>query len=87
MSKAYFVEQELRPAGQDGDVDLFAPTTTVTVLVDSSPDAHRLYLKVVDGDGNTKTFIVSEDEVLALCKGLQRAYFYMHYTKQPAAVA
>jgi len=83
-TKTYFVEQELSPAREDGSVDVLAPTTTMTVLVDSSSGMHQLHLKVVDGDGNTKTFVVSEDEALALCKGLQRATFYLHYTTQSA---
>jgi len=87
MANAYFIEQELSPVGHDGEVDLLAPTTTLTAMVDSSSGTHRLVIKMVDGDGNTKTFVVSEDEVLALCKGLQRASFYLHYTQEPAALA
>lgn len=83
-TKTYFVELELSPAGENGSVDVTAPTTTVTILVDSSSGTPHLHLKVVDEDGNAKTFVVSEDEALSLHKGLQRAAFYLHYTRQPA---
>jgi len=82
--KTCVVEQELTPAREDGSLDTLAPTTTVTVLLDSSSGAHSLYLKVVDGEGNTQTFVISEYEALALCKGLQRATFYLHCNKQSA---
>ena len=83
-TKTYFVELELSPARENGGVDVLAPTTTVTVLVDSSSGSPHLHLKVVDEDGNTKTFAVGEDEALALYKGLQRAAFYLHHARQPA---
>lgn len=79
MATTSYFEEQLSPAGADGKVDPSGLTTTFEILVSSFSGEHKIYLKVVDPNGDERSFPLGRRQAVAIHNGLERACHYLQY--------
>jgi len=79
MATTSYFEADLPTAAGNGKADDSAPKTTVEILVSSYSGEHILYLKIIDADGDEKSFVLSKQHAVDLLEGLERAASYLRY--------
>jgi hypothetical protein len=81
MATTSYLEAQLPIANAMGKADESSRKTTVELLVSSYSGEHRIYLKVIEPDGQERPLILDRENAVALLDGLERAVSYLGYVK------